>query len=99
MDFKCAGVQNLAPFKAAAFCQFCNAGEFDYGAISYLRFTDSLGRVPVSFITKKFRVMPQSLGWNLLQQFAVKVDRMLKRELQVDLKDFILWKVNKSILG
>ena len=101
---RCMKPEHFGPIRTAELHHFCDASEKGYGTTSYLRFTNSMGRVHVSFILGKSRVTPlKQITIPRLEltaaTLAVKVDRMLKRELKVDLNDSTFWTDSTSVLG
>ena len=82
---------------------FSDASTNGYGQVSYLRQIDESGRVHVSFIMGKSRVVPlKQISVPRLELTAAlvsaRVSQFLNRELQCDVKN-IYWTDSKVVLG
>lgn len=82
---------------------FSDAGETGYGAATYLVQKNNSNQIHCSFVLGKARVAP--LKPTTIPQLeltaatlAVKVDIMLKRELQLPLSDPTFWKDSTAVL-
>ena len=96
--------EDFGPIKTGELHHFSDASEIGYGTVSYLRLTNTAGRVCVAFVLGKSRVTPlKQITIPRLEltaaTLAMKVDRMLKRELQLELKDSVFWTDSTSVLG
>ena len=95
---RCMKPENFGPIRT----HFCDASKNGYGTVS--RFTNQMGRVHVAFVLGKSRVTPlKQITIPRLELAAatlpVKVDWMLKRELQVELEGSTFWMDSASVLG
>jgi len=82
---------------------FSDASEVDYGAVSYLRFIDTDSRVHCSFVMSKTRLDPlKSLSVPRLEltaaTLAVKLKKMLRKELEVPINRSVFWTDSTSVL-
>lgn len=82
---------------------FCDTSELGHGIVSYLRYIDSMGRIHMAFVLGKSRLAPlKQMTIPRLElaaaTLAVRVDRMLKKELQLDLTDSTFWTDSTSVL-
>ena len=96
--------EDFGPIRTAQLHHFSDASELGYGTVSYLRFTNTAGRIHVVFVLGKSRVTPlKQITIPRLEltaaTLAVKTDRMLKRELQQDLEDSVFWTDSTAVLG
>ena len=82
---------------------FSDASEIGYGAVSYLRFIDADGKVHCSFIMSNTRLAPlKSLSVPRLEltaaTLAVKLVKMLRKELEVSINGSVFWTDSTSVL-
>ncbi len=82
--------------KQADLHHFSDASEQGYGTVSYLRLTDDMHTVYVSFMLGKARVAPlKQVTIPHLELtavvLAVRVDVMLRKALELDLKSSTFW--------
>ena len=82
---------------------FSDASEVGYGAVSYLRFTDADSKVHCSFVMSKTRLAPlKSLSVPRLEltaaTLAVKLDKMLRKELELPINRSMFWTDSTSVL-
>ena len=82
---------------------FCDASQYAYGVVSYLRVQDSSGRVYCSFLTSKSRLAPMKvISIPRLElsaaALAVKVDESLLNELQIPLGKSTFWTDSMLVL-
>ena len=82
---------------------FADASEKGYGAVSYIRSKYESGKVHCAFLFAKSRVAPiKKISIPRLELtaavLAVKVDSMLRNELEVEISDSIFWTDSKSVL-
>nr|XP_054607751.1 uncharacterized protein LOC129167238 [Nothobranchius furzeri] len=82
---------------------FADASEHGYGTVSYLRLQDEKGNVHLAFMLGKARVAP--LKQTTIPRLeltaavlAVKVDRMLRKELSLDLTYSYFWTDSQTLL-
>lgn len=98
-DFKvarCVKPTGFEMLKQAELHHFSDASEKGYGIVSYLRLTDDVHTVHVSFMLGKARVAPlKQVTIPRLELtaavLAVRVDIMLRKALELDLKDSTFW--------
>lgn len=89
--------------KTAELHNFCDASESGYGTVSYIRLADKMGNVHVAFILGKSRVTPlKQMTIPRLElaaaTFAVNVDRMLQKDLHMELNASTLWTDSTTVL-
>ncbi|KAL7870670.1 hypothetical protein SRHO_G00081670 [Serrasalmus rhombeus] len=94
----CYGVTRCAELH-----HFSDASERGYGSVSYIRQVNEQDVVHVTFVLGKSRVPPlKAITIPRLELAAaallVKVDRMLRRELHVDLKASVFWTESQTVL-
>ena len=82
---------------------FSDASEVGYGAVSYLRFTDADSNVHCSFVMSKTLLAPlKSLSVPRLEltgaTLPVKLDKMLRKELEVPISRSMFWTDSTSVL-
>ncbi len=82
---------------------FADASERGYGTVSYIRMINEQGNIHVSFMIGKARVAPlKQMTIPRLELAAavvsVKVDKMLRTELQLPLKDSLFWTDSQAVL-
>ncbi|KAJ8364798.1 hypothetical protein SKAU_G00136290 [Synaphobranchus kaupii] len=82
---------------------FCDASERGYGTVSYLKLTSSSGVPHVAFVMGKARVAPLKVVTIPRLELATavlaaRIDRMLKRELELTLTDSVFWTDSTSVL-
>lgn len=82
---------------------FCDASEVGYGAVSYLRLTNDKGEVCVSFVFGKAKVAPLKCTTIPRMELAaavlaVRLDRMLRTELEYKLTDSTFWSDSMTVL-
>ena len=82
---------------------FSDASEVGYGAVSYLRFIDAESKVHCSFFMSKSCLAPlKSLSAPRLEltaaTLAVKLDKMLRNELEVPIDHSVFWTDSTSVL-
>lgn len=89
--------------KTAELHHFCDASESGYGTASYVRFISNTNDVHVSFVLGKARVAPlKQLTIPRLElaaaTLAVKIDRMLQKELCMELCTSTFWTDSTTVL-
>ncbi|MEL7341107.1 MAG: hypothetical protein AAGM67_11510, partial [Bacteroidota bacterium] len=82
---------------------FSDASEAGYGTVSYLRSVNGSGKVDVAFLFAKSRLAPMKrITIPRLEltasTLAVKIDAMLKEELEIDLQKSVFWTDSTSVL-
>ena len=82
---------------------FADASEQGYGAVSYLRVVDNNGIIHCSFLKSKSRLAP--LKPTTIPRLelaaaveAVKLDKLLKKELQVPFQESVYWSDSMIVL-
>lgn len=82
---------------------FADGSDHGYGTVSYLRLQDEGGRVHLAFMMGKARVAP--LKQTTIPRLeltaavlAVKVDRMLRKELSLQLSSSCFWTDSQTVL-
>ncbi|XP_034073841.1 uncharacterized protein LOC117547324 [Gymnodraco acuticeps] len=100
---RCMKPTSFGHVRHAQLHHFSDASESGYGTVSYLRLENDNKEVHVSFITGKSRVSPlkqvtiprMELTAAVL---AVKIDTMLKNELQLQLDQSVFWTDSTTVL-
>ena len=82
---------------------FCDASERGYGTVSYLKLTSNSGQTHIAFVIGKARVAPLKVVTIPRLELAAavlaaRIDRMLKKELEVNLTDSVFWTDSTSVL-
>ncbi len=82
---------------------FSDASEYGFGTASYLRMENERNHVSIAFILGKARVAPlkQTTIYHLeltAAVLAVRMDKMLRRELQLDLHPSVFWTDSTTVL-
>jgi len=101
---RCMKPENFGVVKTADLHHFCDTSELGYGTVSYLKLTNSVKDVHVTFVLGKARVVPlKRITIPRLElaatTLAVKVDRMLQKELlHVELEDSTFWTDSMVVL-
>ncbi|KAL7880597.1 hypothetical protein SRHO_G00028510 [Serrasalmus rhombeus] len=100
---RCIKPEGFGPVVSAQLHHFSDASEKGYGIVSYIRIENSHGQVHCSFLLGKSRVTPlKPVTVPRLEltaaTIAVKMDKLMKRELRMDLKDSVLWTDSTTVL-
>ena len=97
---RCMMLENFGQVKTAQLHHFGDASEQGYGTASYLRFTNGMEKIHIAFILGESRVTPlkQVTIPRLELALAVRVDRMLRLELQIELEESTFWTDIQSVL-
>ena len=100
---RCIKPKNVSDIATAQLHNFCDASERGYGVVTYLRLTSSDDVVHTAFLFGKARVAPlKRMTIPRLEltaaMLAVKIDRMLKTELQIPLTASTFWTDSTSVL-
>lgn len=99
---RCMKPENFT-VKTAELHHFSDASQSGYGIVSYLRLTNDTNDVHVAFVLGKARVAPlKQLTIPRLElaaaTLAVKVDRMLQKELHMELSASTFWTDSTTVL-
>ncbi|KAK0138077.1 hypothetical protein N1851_025741 [Merluccius polli] len=100
---RCLKPQDYGETKCAELLHFADASESGYGSVSYIRLANKQNVVHVTFVLGKSRVLPLKTITVLRLELAaaallVRVDRMLRRELRLDLKPSVFWTDSQTVL-
>ncbi|XP_039456650.1 uncharacterized protein LOC120433807 [Oreochromis aureus] len=100
---RCVTPKGFGEIKSAQLHHFCDASETGYGAVSYLRLSNSKQEVCVSFIIGKARVAPlKQVTIPRLELaaavLAVRLDKMLSVELNLNLSESVFWSDSTTVL-
>lgn len=100
---RCVKPTGFGMLKQAELHHFSDASEQGYGIVSYLRLTDDMHTVHVSFMLGKARVAPlKHVTIPRLELtaavLAVRVDIMIRKALELDLKSSTFWTDSQSVL-
>nr|XP_024655051.1 uncharacterized protein LOC112430804 [Maylandia zebra] len=100
---RCVTPKGFGEIKSAQLHHFCDASESGYGAVSYLRLSNSKQEVCVSFIIGKARVAPlKQVTIPRLELaaavLAVRLDKMLSVELNLNLSESVFWSDSTTVL-
>lgn len=95
--------EDFGQVKTVQLHHFSDASEQGYGTVSYIRFIDNLGKIHVTLVMGKSRVSPlKRMTIPRLEltaaTLAVRVDQMLRSELQLNLEESIFWTDSQSVL-
>lgn len=100
---RCFTPKDFGVIKAAQLHHFCDASEVGYGTVSYLRLTSCSNNVHSAFIMGKARVAP--LKQTTIPRLelaaavlAVRMDRMQKTELHIQLDESVFWSDSMTVL-
>lgn len=100
---RCLKPQDYGETKCAELHHFADASESGYGSVSYIRQVNQQNVIHVAFVLGKSRVLPlKTITVPRLELAAavllVRVDRMLRRELHLDLKPSVFWTDSQTVL-
>ncbi|KAJ8333724.1 hypothetical protein SKAU_G00410430 [Synaphobranchus kaupii] len=100
---RCVRPVDFGPVATAQLHHFSDASESGYGTVSYLRLSSEDGRVHCSFVMGKSRVAPLKQTTIPRMELtaavvAVNTDKMLRRELQMDLLNSAFWTDSTTVL-
>ena len=95
--------KDFGPLVHARVLHFSDASECGYGVVSYVRMENCQHNVHVAFLLGKARVTPlKQVTIPRLELtaavLAVRVDRILRAELQLQLEDSVFWTDSTSVL-
>ncbi|KAJ8367292.1 hypothetical protein AAFF_G00323530 [Aldrovandia affinis] len=93
----------FGPTKTAQLHHFSDASENGYGTVTYILLTNTQGKKHVPFLMGKSRVAPLKQVTIPRMELtaavvAVKVDKIMKQELQVPLERSIFWMDSTTVL-
>ena len=99
---RCFKPQNFE-VSGAQLHHFCDASEQGYGAVSYLKLTSNSRQPHIAFVTGKARVAPLKVVTIPRLELAgavlaARMDRMLRRELELTLTDSVFWTDSTAVL-
>ncbi|KAL0176346.1 hypothetical protein M9458_028676, partial [Cirrhinus mrigala] len=100
---RCIKPESFGSVRTARLHHFCDASEAGYGTVTYLSLAKSNGDIHVTFILAKSRVAPlKQMTIPRLElaaaTLAVKVDKMLQKELHMDLENSTFWTDSTTVL-
>ena len=100
---RCLKPHDFGPPVYARLHHFADASESGYGTVTYLRLQNEAGDIHVSFILGKARVTPlKPITMPRLELtaavLAVRVDKMIKSELQLQLEMSCFWTDSSTVL-
>lgn len=95
-----------ASFGTPAKCElhhFCDASMSAYGSVSYLRTVNAEGKIHCSLLLGKSRLAPiRQMTIPRLELsaavIAVRMDRMMSRELSLEIQDSVFWTDSMIVL-
>lgn len=100
---RCFTSKGFGEITVAQLHHFCDASEAGFGAVSYLRLSNSKKEVRVAFVIGKARVAPlKQVTIPRLELaaavLAVRLDKMLSAQLQLDLSESVFWSDSMTVL-
>lgn len=100
---RCLKPKNFGVLTSVQLHHFSDASESGYGCVTYLRLTNARHEVHTSFIMGKSRVAPLKQTTMPRMELtaavlAVRMDKLLKEELQLKLETSIFWTDSTSTL-
>ncbi|XP_060799417.1 uncharacterized protein LOC132901020 [Neoarius graeffei] len=100
---RCLKPEGFGVTRCVELHHFADASESGYGSVSYIRQVNRKHVVHVTFVLGKSRVLPlKKITVPRLELAAaalsVKVDRMLRRELHLDLEPSVFWTDSQTVL-
>lgn len=101
---RCVRPHNFGLIASATLHHFSDASETGYGVVSYLRLVNESGKTHCSFILGKARVAPIKQTTIPRMELtaavvAVRIDRMLRAELQLNLQESQFWTDSTTVLS
>ncbi|KAJ8367387.1 hypothetical protein AAFF_G00320140 [Aldrovandia affinis] len=99
----CMKPEDFGEIKTAQLHHFSDASELGYGTASYIRMTNDKDEIHTALVMGKARVTPlKQVTIPRLELAAatlsVRIDRMLKTELQIQMEDSVFWTDSQSVL-
>lgn len=100
---RCMKPMNFGQVTSAQLHHFSDASEGGYGCVSYLRLENAEENVHISFLMGKARVAPlKHMTMPRLELtaavLAVRMDKLIKTELQLILESSVFWSDSTSVL-
>lgn len=100
---RCLKPKDFGEITQSQLHHFADASKDGYGTVTYIRLMNNKNEVHVAFLMGKARVSPlKSVTIPLLELtaavLAVRVDVMLKAELELELGQFVFWTDSTSVL-
>lgn len=98
---RCLKLHDFGPSIDARLHHFFDGSESGYGTVTYLRLQNKLGDIHMSFILGKARVTPLkpiTIPRLAAAVLAVRIDKMIKSELQPQLKSSCFWTDSNTVL-
>lgn len=100
---RCIKPEGFGPVVSAQLHHFSDASEKGYGVVSYIRIENSHGQAHCSFLLGKSRLTPlKPVTVPRLEltaaTIAVKMDKLMRKELRMDLKESVLWTDSTTVL-
>ena len=100
---RCFTPSEFGNVEMAQLHHFCDASEVGFGAVSYLRLTNSEKEVCVAFVIGKARVAPlKHVTIPRLELaaavVAVRLDKMLSKQLELNLSESVFWSDSMTVL-
>ncbi|XP_071951906.1 uncharacterized protein [Antedon mediterranea] len=102
--YRCYKPTNFGMVKHSQIHHFADASEGGYGSVAYLRSVNQSGDIHCSFLMGKARVTPLKnvtiprLELNAAT-VAVRLDALLKEELQIEVEPSVFWTDSTAVLG
>ncbi len=101
---RCIKPKDFGQINNAQLHRFSDASEYGYGTVSYLRLESISHKVNIAFMVRKSRVAPmkQTIIPRLeltAAVLAVRVDKMLKKELRLKLDQSVFWTDSTTVLN
>lgn len=99
----CVKPPDFGPIASATLHHFSDASVLGYGTVSYLRLVNKEGKFHCAFIKGKARVAPVKQTTIPRMELtvavvAVRIDKMLRKEMQLDLQESQFWTDNTTVL-
>lgn len=100
---RCFKPASFGPIKTMQLHNFSDASEYGYGTVTYLVLTNEHDQKSCSFVMAKSRVAPlKQITVPRMELTAatvsVKMDRMLKQELDMQLEESLFWTDSMTVL-
>lgn len=101
---RCFKPINFEEVSSSQLHHFADASQYAYGAVTYLRLTDTKGDIHCSFITGKSRLAPlKQLTIPRLELsaavVATRLDKMVRKEIGIQVDQSIFWTDTTCVLG
>ncbi|KAJ8393282.1 hypothetical protein AAFF_G00061830 [Aldrovandia affinis] len=99
---RCMKPEDFGEIKTAQLHHFSDASELGYGTASYIRMTNDKDEMHTALVMGKARVTPlKQVTIPRLELAAatlsVRIDRMLKTEMQIQMEDSVFWTDSQSV--